>query len=101
MESCYFVVIGTDRPGAHALREQLRPKHREWLREHPGHPIEVLHGGPTLAADGSMDGTVLIVRAPDANAVQEFMAADPYTRRCLFAEVSIRRWAWTLGQKEN
>lgn len=94
----YFMVLGTDAGGTAALRQALRPQHRQWLREHPGHEVTVLHGGPTLAADGGMDGTLLIVAAASEGAVRAFVAADPYVRNGLFASLQVRRWAWALGR---
>lgn len=92
------MVLGTDAEGMQTLRERLRPEHRQWLREHPGHPVTVVHGGPTLDARGAMDGTLLIVDAPSEAAVQAFVAGDPYVRNGLFRQLAIRRWAWTLGR---
>ena len=97
-EPSYFAVIGSDAPGMLAVREQVRPEHRQWLRDHPGHAVEVLHGGPTLDAQGRMDGTLLIVAAHSEADVRAFVAADPYTRKGVFRSVEVRRWAWTLGR---
>ena len=68
----HFLVLGTDAPGSAALRERLRPIHRAWLRNHPGHAVTVLHGGPTLDGEGKMNGTLLIV-----SAAQESEACKP------------------------
>lgn len=93
----YFVVFGTDRAGAGEVRAQARPSHREYLRNHP-HPVKVLHGGPTLTADGSaMNGTLLVVEADSLEAVQAFVADDPYSRADLFERLEIRPWQWGLG----
>jgi uncharacterized protein YciI len=97
----FFVVMATDRPGSLALREQLRPTHREWLRNHPGHDVAVLHGGPTLGGDGKMNGTVLIIQAQNLQQARRFVEADPYSVGALFAEVVIRPWRWSLGQPEQ
>lgn len=96
----YFVVMATDRPHSLALREKLRPAHREWLRKHPGHDLVVLHGGPTLDSDGKMNGTVLIIQAQNLQQVRYFVEADPYSAGGLFADVVMRPWRWSLGQPE-
>lgn len=95
-EASYFIVLGTDAPGTAALRQQMRPAHRAWLRDHPGHEVTVLHGGPTLDAQGAMNGTVLIMEAATEQAVRAFLAADPYVQHGLFQRCEVRRWAWTL-----
>ena len=93
----YYLVLGTDRAHAAALREQLRPAHRQWLREHPGHAVQVLLGGPTLDAAGRMNGTLLVVQADSEAEVRRFLAADPYGQGDLFERVEVRRWQWSLG----
>jgi len=95
-EPLHFMVLGTDAPGLEGLRQALRPQHRAWLREHPGHDVAVVHGGPTLDEHGEMDGTLLVVDAASRDAVERFVAEDPYVRAGLFAAVEIRAWGWTL-----
>ncbi|ROZ75069.1 YciI family protein [Ramlibacter sp. WS9] len=101
MSSTYFIVLGTDHPDSHALREQVRPSHREWLREHHGHAVSVIHAGPTVDAQGRMNGTALVVEASDECDVRRFFDADPYSRAGLFASVEIRSWLWTFGRQES
>lgn len=93
----YFVVFGTDRPGSAAVRAQNRPAHQAHLREH-AHPVKVLHGGPTLTDDGeAMNGTMLVIEADSLEAVQAFLADDPYSRAGLFESLLVRPWRWGLG----
>lgn len=93
----YFAVMGRDRPGTEALRVELRPAHRQWLREHGEHPITVLHGGPLLDETGAMDGTLLIVEAPSLGSVHCFLEEDPYCRNQMFEQLEVREWMWSLG----
>lgn len=94
--SRHFLVFGTDAPGRAEVRERLRPAHRAWLREHPGHAVSVLHGGPTLNGEGRMNGTLLIVSAERESQVRDFLEADPYVQNGLFADVVVREWMWSL-----
>lgn len=96
-EVLHYMVLGTDAEGMQALRQQLRPLHRAWLRQHPGHNVTVVHGGPTLDDAGIMNGTLLVIAAPGKEAVQAFLAADPYVRSGLFRMLQVRRWSWSLG----
>ena len=97
----YFVVFGTDRPGTEQLRLDTRPSHQAHLRD-PGHAVKVLHGGPTLAADGSrMNGSMLVIEAERLEDVQAFVAEDPYSKAGLFETVEIRPWKWGLGAPDN
>ena len=94
----FFVVMASDRPGSLALRETLRPAHRRWLREHHGHDVAVIQGGPTLDREDQMNGTLLIVQALGIQHVTRFVEADPYSAGGLFADVIIRPWQWSLGR---
>ncbi len=94
----FFIVIATDHPGMSEVRARVRPLHRIWLREHPGHAINVVHGGPLLDTQGAMDGTLLVVQAAHIDDVHAFVAHDPYVQAGLFAELSVRTWEWTLGR---
>ena len=98
MAEGFYAVWATDRPGTAALRAELRPAHRAWLRDEAAHGVKVLHGGPTLDDAGAMNGTLLVVQAPDADLVRRFLERDPYTRGGLFAEASIRPWLCSLGR---
>lgn len=98
--SRHFLVLATDAPDRAALRERLRPIHRAWLREHPGHAVAVVHGGPTLDGEGRMNGTLLIVAATQESQVRSFVEADPYVQNGLFAEVVVREWMWSLRTPE-
>jgi hypothetical protein len=95
-EARFFLVLGTDAHGKQALRQELRPAHRAWLREHPGHAVHVVHGGPTLDQAGAMDGTLLVVQAVAIHDVRGFVDADPYVRGGLFERMEIRQWQWSL-----
>ena len=86
-EPQYFAVFGTDAAGTAALRQELRPLHRE-----------LLHGGPTLDAQGAMNGTLLIIEGGSEESVRAFVAADPYVRNGLFGDLQVRRWTWSLGR---
>ena len=99
----YFVILGTDRPGALERRMAARPAHREYLHNPPQpHRVRLLHGGPTLAADGEqMNGSLVIVEADSLADAEHFVANDPYRKADLFESVVIRPWAWATGKPEQ
>lgn len=89
----YFLVLGTDKPGMEAVRKEVRPAHREYLRNPGRHAVVTRVGGPTLHDDGAtMNGTLLIVEADGIEQVRAFVADDPYGRSGLFQSVDIRPW---------
>ena len=95
--STYFAIHATDKPGLGALRDSVRESHRAYLRAPGATEVEVVLGGPLLDDAGAMNGTLLVVRAPDRAAVERFLADDPYSRAALFERVDIRAWRWGLG----
>jgi uncharacterized protein YciI len=101
MGTGYFAIHATDKPGHGALRERLREGHRAYLRAPGATAVEVVLGGPLLDDDGRMNGTLLVVRAPDRAAVERFLAGDPYSRGALFERVDIRAWRWGIGLPET
>jgi uncharacterized protein YciI len=97
----YFVVFCTDKPGFDEVRAQMRPSHRQYIRDPHPHPVRVHIAGPTHRADGAMNGTMLVVESPNESSVHAFLAADPYMRAGLFDDVIIRAWTWGIGAPER
>ena len=99
--SQFFVIFATDKPGQQVLRQQMRPAHRDYLRNPYPHRIVVRLGGPTLSpGEGRMSGTLLVVEASSQAEVEGFFAEDPYVRAGLFERIEIRPWQWSLGNPE-
>ena len=98
----YFAVWATDKAGALPTRQRVREAHRARLRDPGEHPVRVLLGGATLASGpDDMNGTLLVVQAQDIEAVQRFVAEDPYVLEGVYASVEVRPWAWGLGQPKE
>ena len=94
----YFVIFGTDKPGMLATREEVRPQHRQYLRQPGTHAVKVLLGGPTLTAEQTgMNGSLLVVEADTLEQVEAFVRDDPYWAADIFAELHIRPWNCGLG----
>lgn len=93
-----FAVWARDRAGAEPDRLRVREAHRARLRAPQPHPIEVLAAGPMVGGAGDgMNGTLLIVRAPSAEAVRRFVDGDPYVAAGVYASVDIQPWRCGLG----
>lgn len=80
-------VIAFDKPDSLELRQQTRPDHLAYVAEHP--PAV---GGPLLAEDGSMSGSLIIYEADSVADVEAIVANDPYVRAGLFESVTIREF---------
>lgn len=89
-----FVLTCTDKPGALDLRTATREAHLAYVREHLA-MIKV--AGPLLSETGEMVGSMFIIEADSAAAVEAFSAADPYRIAGLFSEISVQPWRVTIG----
>jgi uncharacterized protein YciI len=81
-----FVVRATDRAGALEIRKANREAHLEFLKAAGD---RLLLAGPLLTEAGEMAGSLLIVDFDTADAVTEWLAADPYSNAGLFESVEI------------
>ena len=86
----HFLILGSDKPGVLAVRQSVRETHRAHIRETSEAGATVVFAGPTLDAEGQMNGSLLVVQAPSKEAVEALLAADPYSQNAIFAKVEIR-----------
>ena len=82
----FHCIDRADQPGVRAANRQA---HLDYLAQHGS---KVLLAGPTLGADGTPTGSVLIVGRPDLAAAESFAAADPYAKAGLFGKTTIAPW---------
>ncbi|ARP97508.1 YciI family protein [Bordetella genomosp. 13] len=85
----YFIET-FDKPGHQAVRKELRPAHLEFLE---ANAHRLLACGAKLNEDGTdAGGGVYIITAESLQDAKDFIAADPFSKGDLFAEVRITRW---------
>jgi uncharacterized protein YciI len=89
-----FVITAFDRPGALALRLQVRPAHLDYLY---GKTAQIKVAGPLLDENDQPIGSLLIIEADDRAGAEAFAAGDPYSREGVFERVEIRPWRAALG----
>lgn len=92
----YFVVLAADQPDSVTLRARIKAAHSRHL-DAGGTALRVLQSGPTVCANGTENGSVLVFSAPDEATVREFLERDPYVQAGLFATIEIRQWNWKRG----
>ena len=90
-----FAVTYTYSPDADRLAE-FRPEHRAFLGG-LNEAGSVIVSGPLPADDGGTGGALIIVDAPDADAVTALLDADPLHREDLVAERVVREWIPVIG----
>ena len=91
-----FAVWATDARGSLTARERVREQHRARLRSPAPHVVQVVLAGPTFDG-GKMNGTLLVVRAADVQAVRGFIEDDPYVLNGIYRSVEVRPWVCGLG----
>lgn len=86
----HFAIICVDKPGKSEVRNEVRPKHLEYIGRFKN---RIVAAGPLQTDDGAaMLGSLLILDFADRRAAEAFAGDDPYTRAGLFDSVVIRRW---------
>lgn len=92
----FFIIYGRDKPDSGEVRRQNKEAHKAHLTAGaPG--VEVLQSGPLTGPDGTECGSLVVLRADNAEAVQGFLAKDPYSRAGLYAEFQVHPWMWRRG----
>ncbi len=89
-----FILTCTDKPGALDLRMTTREAHLAYVQANLA-MIKV--AGPLQDAEGDMAGSMFVLEAETAQAVEAFSAADPYRLAGLFETVTVRPWKVTVG----
>lgn len=87
-----FAVEYTYEENSDAVRDEHRPRHREWLRG--------LYDEGTLLLSGPFaDGTggLLIFSAADADRLADLLAVDPFNEVGVVANVRIKEWSPIIG----
>ena len=91
-----YAIMAIDKPGAAALRAELRPTHLEYLERNAG---KLLGRRRHLRRDGTTPiGSLIMYRSLRIGAeVEAFIAGDPFTKAGLFQRVTFipgARYTW-------
>lgn len=85
-----FVVMAENRPGTAQLRLDTVDAHVTYL---DAHKDRFVASGPMLSDDGQeVNGTFLVLDMPDRQALDRFMADEPYNRAGVLGAIDVRRW---------
>lgn len=88
-----YLIHAFDKPGHLAVRMKNRPTHVEYLKSFG----DKLHAaGPTLDAEGNMNGSLVILDFETPTEAEAFAADDPYAKAGLFEKVIIQPWKKVL-----
>ena len=85
-----FCLYIKDKPGRVETRKQLVDEHRAYQQECS---VDITLSGPLLAEDGeTMIGSMFLIEAPDREAVERFVAGDPFTTNDVWGETTLTRF---------
>lgn len=94
-----FMILTRDVPEGPTIRKEVRQAHLDWLKEPSD--VTVLSAGPWLDDTDVMRGSLIIVKAPSRESLDQWMADDPYAKAGLPAEIDIRPFKLTIGRPEG
>lgn len=77
-----------------AARDTHRAEHRAYLRDLADRGVVVAAGA---YAPGEPHGALIVVRAPDKDAVAELVAGDPFRREGVVAGYTVTEWTPVIG----
>lgn len=92
-----FTIYALDAPDSAPKRAEHGEAHRDRLRASSGPPVEVIIAGPLLGADDKPVGSLIVVEAESVEAVEAFVATDPYSHAGVYRSVDIKPIRWTIG----
>jgi uncharacterized protein YciI len=92
-----FAFMLMDKPGAGALREQLRPLHKDYLAKKQDC---IAFAGPLVADDGStMVGSLLVIDFDEPAAAHAWLAQEPFVQAGVFASTTVQAFVNLWPQK--
>ncbi|MGB3455415.1 MAG: YciI family protein [Litorimonas sp.] len=94
-----FMILTRDVADGPAIRAQVRDAHLAWLNEPSD--CTVLSAGPWLDDTDVMRGSLLVVKAPSREALDGWMANDPYAKAGLPADVDVRPFKLVIGRPDG
>ena len=89
-----FALICLDVKDGLALRMSVREAHLAYIRTLAPGFLKV--AGPFLDESGQMCGSLFIFEADSAEAIDTYLAKDPYVLSGLFASIEVRPWRVTI-----
>ena len=88
-----YVIYAVDKPDTLAIRLEHYAEHRAYNEEQESAGVKTIFSGPLQTDDGEvMNGSLLIVDAPDRAAVERYVSNDPFNHHGVWGEVKISRF---------
>jgi len=92
-----FTFILIDKPDHGALRQRVRPVHKDYLAQMAE---RIAFAGPLTHDDGkTMLGSLLVIDFPDRDAAHAWLADEPFTQAGLYASTTVHAFVNLWPQK--
>jgi hypothetical protein len=93
-----YVFHMLDKPNQAALRQQIRPEHKDYL----AHMADrMAFAGPLVDEHGQMIGSLLAIDFESRHAAEQWLSHEPFTKAGVYGEVRIdaftNLWAQKVG----
>ena len=89
----YFLMVCRHNPDVDALRDELRPKHRDWVKSGGDGLATVLTGSALWDSDGTGIGNFGILEADSLEKAEAFAHNDPFALGGVVRSVEFTRLA--------
>ncbi len=83
-----FIIRAYDGRGMLGKRMEVRPRHLEGMKRLGS---QVICAGGLLDGDGKMKGSVLVMEFPNREALDAYLAAEPYILEKVWERVEVER----------
>lgn len=93
------MILSRDVPNGPDIRARVRQDHLDWLKQPSD--CTVLSAGPWLDDMDVMRGSLLIVKAPSREALDAWMADDPYAKAGLPEDIDVRPFKLVIGRPDG
>ena len=98
-----YAITLLDKPDGAALRARERPQHKAYLAQIAE---RIAFAGPLVADDGTaMIGSLLVIDFDSREAVNEWLAREPFTRAGLYAATQVHAfrnlWPQRVGYPQG
>lgn len=92
----YFLVTARDAPNMSQTRKAEFEAHKAHLDSAPA-SIDINIGGPLLDEDGTDNGSMFVIEAPDLASAKAYVGNDPFQKTGVWQSLQIQGFDWRRG----
>ncbi|GHA13782.1 hypothetical protein GCM10007989_05500 [Devosia pacifica] len=93
-----FIVSGRDKADGMSGRLAFRSEHRAY---YSALGDDLILAGPYLDSEGEPIGSMIVMRADNQQAAEQFARSDPYWTQGVFETLDVSRWDWFMKRPDD